>query len=662
AATNYFAKALAGWQFLTNAIAQHGMAGSYQQLIHYGDDFTHNDELAWAACEMYLATGDPQYQQQLFAWFPDPTNPNTFHWNWWRMYASYGNAIRSYAFAVRSGRLTANQSDANYLAKCETEIIAAAQDQLTWSQQCAYGSSFPAETKQVRSGGWYFSMDQAFDLAVASAMGGYPPLNDPRPRFLEAILENMNYEGGCNPVNVSFVEGLGWKRQRDIVNQYAANDRRVLPPSGIPVGNIAASFDYLSPYQSELGALCFPPDGSFTAPYPFYDRWGDSWNVQTEATVVNQVRQLATAAFLMAKTVCATQAWQPVPAQITVPAAVGISNSATATLNVPGLALTNARIVWEAQNQEPAFGTNFTYTTTNYGTQWIEAEAQWPDGRRVFAATNFFSTNGPSRVTVKATSALAVAGTTQNASFTFIRTGQTNLPLTVSFALGGTAGTNDYRTLLGNVPTSITIPAGAASYTLNILGATNLTGSSFETVVLTLLDDPAYVADQSSSATVTVANLAAMLFDVSQSVPNGMALKWTSVPGFSYRVASKTNLTEPAWVDLSADITAVSTNTAWTDNATGGIPQRFYIVRAGTTNALRATLLASNLTGDIAGMTLSWASLPGQVYHVMFKDNLNDPDWTDLSGPLTADTTVASWQDIVSAAIPQRFYRILAGP
>src|SRR5205823_11545075 len=40
---------------------------------------------------------------------------------------------------------------------------------------------------------------------------------------------------------------------------------------------------------------------------------------------------------------------------------------------------------------------------SNMGTQWVEIEAQWPDGRRVFAVTNFFATNGLPAVTVVAT-------------------------------------------------------------------------------------------------------------------------------------------------------------------------------------------------------------------------------------------------------------------
>ena len=44
-----------------------------------------------------------------------------------------------------------------------------------------------------------------------------------------------------------------------------------------------------------------------------------------------------------------------------------------------------ARIVWEAQGREPRFGDRIFLTNA---VSWIEAEAQWPDGRRVFGVTN----------------------------------------------------------------------------------------------------------------------------------------------------------------------------------------------------------------------------------------------------------------------------------
>ena len=98
---------------------------------------------------------------------------------------------------------------------------------------------------------------------------------------------------------------------------------------------------------------------------------------------------MAAAAFLMAKTPLAAQPWQSAPARIILPALGATKASTTATLQVPGLDLANARVVWEAQGQEPAFGTNFVLAPTNRGPQWIEVEAQWPDGRRAVGATVF---------------------------------------------------------------------------------------------------------------------------------------------------------------------------------------------------------------------------------------------------------------------------------
>ena len=74
---------------------------------------------------------------------------------------------------------------------------------------------------------------------------------------------------------------------------------------------------------------------------------------------------------------------------------------------------------------------------------------------------------------------------------------------------------------------------------------------------------------------------------------------------------------------------------------------------------IRWTSMTSNLVLDIGGLALNWTTLPGQIYHVMFKNNLTDTNWMDLSGPLTATSTITSWTDIVSATVPQRFYQIL---
>src|SRR5512140_1690249 len=93
AAATYLQKARLGWQFLMNAVNRYGKNGAYQKITHYGDNFADNDELAWAACQMYLATGDSSIHQLLLSWF-DPSDPATWRWGWWHMSECFGHAIR----------------------------------------------------------------------------------------------------------------------------------------------------------------------------------------------------------------------------------------------------------------------------------------------------------------------------------------------------------------------------------------------------------------------------------------------------------------------------------------------------------------------------------------------------------------------------------------
>ncbi|MDE3083861.1 MAG: glycoside hydrolase family 9 protein [Verrucomicrobiota bacterium] len=390
-AARYLKAALRGWKFLSDAIARHGKDGAYQQLTHDGDEFMHDDELAWAAAELFAATGDSAFEDRLRAWL-DPRDPETRRWGWWRMSASYGRAIRSYAFAVRTGRLKQKQLNPFFLKLCEDEIAACAEDWLRAAQQSAYGTSFPEQTKRVLSAGWYFSLDQAFDLVVASQLD-FPPQNDLRPQFREAILSNLNYAAGCNPVNICFIAGLGWHRPREVVHNYAQNDRRALPPTGLQIGNIQDGFGWMDQYKRELGNDCFPLDGDKAGPYPMYDRWGDSFNLETEATTLNEGRALAVTAWLMAQTPLRTESWHPLSAEIVgLPKIATVDHSITVNLKTPHVDLQTARIVWEARDQEPVFGRKFTFSPRTAGPQWIEVEAQWPDGRRAFGVADFTAT------------------------------------------------------------------------------------------------------------------------------------------------------------------------------------------------------------------------------------------------------------------------------
>jgi hypothetical protein len=382
AAASYLAKAQKGWAFLEAAIAKYGKDGAYQKITHYGDDYMHDDELAWAAVEMFLATADDKYHQKVTEWL-HPSNPDDRKWGWWRLYDAYGCAIRSYAFAAKAGKINRDKLSPQLLAECEGEIAAAGKDQMDRAHDSAYGTSFPRETKQVRAAGWYFSGEAAYDIAAACQLD-YPEKNDPRPAMINALISNLNYEQGCNPVNVTYLTGLGSRRQREIVHQYAQNDRRVLPPTGIPLGNIQAGFTWLEIYKDELSELSFPPDGGDSpAPYPFYDRWGDAFNLSQEFVITIQAKSFAYLAWLMAQSPLKSQPWKPQAAKIVEAKPITSAAARTYELHAEGLDLTQARIVWEAEGNEPHIGASFSPAQRKPG--WIEAEAQLPDGRRVFA-------------------------------------------------------------------------------------------------------------------------------------------------------------------------------------------------------------------------------------------------------------------------------------
>lgn len=87
------------------------------------------------------------------------------------------------------------------------------------------------------------------------------------------------------------------------------------------------------------------------------------------------------------------------------------------------------------------------------------------------------------------------------AAFTFTRVGPVTQAVTVNYALAGTAtaGT-DYAPLAG----SVTIPAGAATATLNLVPLANAANTNNRTTTLTLTPNPAYGIGADDRASVTI--------------------------------------------------------------------------------------------------------------------------------------------------------------
>jgi hypothetical protein len=315
---------------------------------------------------------------------------------WRRLSEGYGCAIRAFAFAARSGRRLSSELDSNYLSQCESEITNRAAELRQWCSQNAYATSLSQHEKgfYTRQYGvaYYFGGDRAFDLAVADRI-------QPNTNNAAAIIENFNYEAGRNSLNGSFVTGLGWNRQREIVDQYAWNNpRALLPPSGKSLGNISDRLEAPGGFRYDnLQTYAFPGYGNGTNFFPLYDRWADAYNVVIEFVHLQMARSLAAAGALATLSSLTNQVWRRTSATIGFPNGLpAFSKVCTAQLSSTQ-ELASAQIVWDPGSapwnffgQNPAFGTNYTFMPAGVGEgRTLQAEAVLPDGRRVFASTNF---------------------------------------------------------------------------------------------------------------------------------------------------------------------------------------------------------------------------------------------------------------------------------
>jgi hypothetical protein len=292
-------------------------------------------------------------------------------------------------------------------------------------------------------------------------------------------------------------------------------------------------------------------------------------------------RSLASLAFLATLTPVRTQHWVSASAQIVVDPNGPIHSPRTAALVVPGLDLTDARIVWEARDNEPAFGPSYTFVPTNHGLQWIEAEAQWPDGRRVFASIDVSATNSLPTVGVVAIRPNASEVGPTPGAFLFTRTGSINTALMVNFRLSGTATKwNDYRRLGGDMPDYVIIPAGAASTTLFHYPVVDTLAEGTETVILTLTTNSVYNVFPASAthtiAEVPVVNPVRIISAVR--TPAGMQLTWESLPDRRYRVCCRSQVSDANHTTLQDNILSSGDSTTWVDGVASNPSQRFYSV------------------------------------------------------------------------------------
>jgi hypothetical protein len=105
-------------------------------------------------------------------------------------------------------------------------------------------------------------------------------------------------------------------------------------------------------------------------------------------------------------------------------------------------------------------------------------------------------------------------------------------------------------------------------------------------------------------------------------------------------------------VSPALGLTGAANITVSVSDGTTTASRGFLLSVGDNTRILSATLVSSS------ALTLRWASVVGLKYRIAYKNNLADPNWTDLSINIIANSLISSWTDSSFGKAPSRFYRV----
>jgi endoglucanase len=177
----------------------------------YSDDDL-ADDLAWAAAELWLATGDAVYSEEACALAPDPFPPDGFDWNRMAAAATLDLALHGHDAAA-------------------ARVVAAADRLVDLQSGQAWGQPYAPRR------GWDWGsngrlLNNLVVLAVAHELTG-------RPEQLAGAIRGMDYLLGANALGQSYVTGYGTDPSRHQRARHFAHDLDASfppPPSGALAG------------------------------------------------------------------------------------------------------------------------------------------------------------------------------------------------------------------------------------------------------------------------------------------------------------------------------------------------------------------------------------------------------------------------------------------
>ena len=233
----------------------------------YGDSYV-QDEFYWAGCELYAATGDKEYYEDISSYKNENDKSGNDKAFSIRTYGTSnridGNCAFNYNSTSGLGTLTlalhSDMLEEKDSKSVKGSIVGCAEDYIAFMHNPANGMglSVPPSTFEdptgIRSDGYgYLSngsvVNNALLMVYAYSLTG-------QASFLNGAAESMDYIYGRNGLDYSYVTGYGTDAVKNPTHQYWANQLdQDFPtaPSGVLVGGPCNPLPYYDKYMSSIG-------------------------------------------------------------------------------------------------------------------------------------------------------------------------------------------------------------------------------------------------------------------------------------------------------------------------------------------------------------------------------------------------------------------------
>ncbi len=296
-------KAILAWSFLEAYPVDFGDAGEEPdywtthiaedvmytgfKYFHYGGFDGSHDDRAWAAIELYALTGDNKYYDSFIEYHV----PSFLLWNSIEFTAQFGDVERTLFhwkdtdFEIPQDVLDDNK---NYYKLCIDNYL----DDVG---KTPYNLRVGYDEKHWHTIGWFFPLSRE-GLDMYAAWKYFEDEN-----YLSLLIDQVNYTYGANPLNRSFVTGLGYKRILEIADQESNIDDNLPLVFGLPVGHGSNGWHGSNQYYGEVRnyypALDSDPWGAkqYTGLFEIYH---DGYNIRDEFTITELINMAIIQALL----------------------------------------------------------------------------------------------------------------------------------------------------------------------------------------------------------------------------------------------------------------------------------------------------------------------------------------------------------------------------